>query len=118
MPMINRYNELKNDNLSLNENSNFNETKTGVGEFIHQISERMKMMEKDIWVVDRFEGEYVICENRNTKEKLEIQKEKLPKKIKEGSVLNYKEGKFSIDLEEEKKIEDRIRKKMQDLWNE
>ena len=111
MPMINRYNEPKNDNLSLNENSNFNEVKTGVGEFIHQISERMKMMEKDIWVVDRFEGEYVICENRNTKEKL-------PKEIKEGSVLNYKEGKFSIDLEEEKKIEDRIRKKMQDLWNE
>ena len=44
MPMINRYNEPKNDNLSLNENSNFNEVKTGVGEFIHQISERMKMM--------------------------------------------------------------------------
>ena len=66
-------------------------------------------MEKDIWVVDRFEGEYVICENRNTKEKLEIQKEKLPKEIKEGSVLNYKEGKFSIDLEEEKKIEDKTK---------
>lgn len=118
MPIIDKNNELENQKLNLEEFSNFNEVQSEISKFTHQISERMKMMEKDIWVIDRFEGNYAICENRKTKEKREIEKEKLPKEIKEGSVLSYKDGKYEVDLEEEKKIEERIQKKMKSIWNE
>ena len=42
----------------------------------------------------------------------------LPEDIKEGSVLKYKSNKYELDLEEEKKIEERISEKMKNIWNE
>lgn len=117
MPLIDKNNELKNQNLNLENNSDFNEIKSAISSFMHQISERMNMTEKDIWVIDRLEGNYAICENRETKEKREVEIEKLPKEIKEGSVLNYKNGEYTLNLEKENDIQKRIEQKMKDIWN-
>ena len=55
------------------------------------------------YVVDRIEDSVVILENLNNKEKLELQKEILPKGIKDGSVVVLKDNKYVLDLEEEQR---------------
>ncbi|MFR2534544.1 MAG: DUF3006 domain-containing protein [Clostridia bacterium] len=90
--------------------------KWNIGNFIEELTKRLEMMDEK-WVIDRFEGNVAICENRETKEQREIVKENLPKGVAEGTVLSYKNGEYTIDVEEQQKIEDRIQKKMDDLWN-
>lgn len=57
------------------------------------------------YIIDRFENEFAICEDEN-KKMIEIKKEDLPLNAKEGDVLNLKDGTFSIDSEETKKIKE------------
>ena len=94
-------------------------TKDGIEQFIKEIEERLKMMENEIktYTVDRFEGNIAVCEDRDTKETINIEREDLPEEIKEGSILEYRNGKFYIDEKSQTEIEDRIKKKMDDLWN-
>ena len=70
-----------------------------------------------ILVVDRIEGNIAVCEKRATREILEIELSKLPSGIKEGNVVRYINGFYILDIEEQKNIEQRIAKKMDDLWN-
>ena len=67
-------------------------------------------------VVDRIEGEIAVCENRSNGVMINIQLEKLPDDTKEGSVIKYFDGKFRLDSDEQKNIEDRIKEKMDSLW--
>ena len=55
------------------------------------------------YLVDRIEDSVVILENLNNKEKLELQKESLPKGIKDGSVVVLKDNKYVLDFEEEQR---------------
>ena len=48
---------------------------------------------------------------------INIKKEDLPQNIKEGSIIKYKNGEYSIDEEKEQEISDRIKQKMDNLWN-
>ena len=72
---------------------------------------------EELYTIDRFEGEFAVCENRETGEMINIKKENLPEKIKEGSILKLKNGKYFLDEEKEQEISDRIKQKMDDLWN-
>ena len=118
MPTINNDNNLENKKLELSQNSILDEKESQISKFINQIKERMKNIEKEIWVIDRFEGDFAICENRETKDKRKIKIENLPENIKEGSVLKFQNGKYSLDLDEQEKIEKRIEEKMRNIWND
>ena len=87
-----------------------------IGHFIEQITERLEKMDEK-WVIDRMEGNIAICEERNTGKKKEIAKEQLPEGAKEGSVLKQENEKYVLDKETQKEIEERIRQKMDNLWN-
>ena len=91
--------------------------KFSIKEFIQEIKERLEMMENKL-VVDRFEGDFVICEDLKNKKTYNIEKNKLPENIKEGMVVKYDKGKFVRDLQEEKEISNRIKNKMDNLWEE
>ena len=91
-------------------------TQSEISKFINRITERIIQMEA-IFVIDRFEGDYAICENRDTGEMIDIQLSELPKEVKEGNVLKYKNGKYIIDADSQKEIENRIADKMKKLWN-
>lgn len=67
-------------------------------------------------VVDRIEDEIAVCENRANGVMINIQLSKLPEGVREGSVIKYFDGKYRIDSEEQKNIEDRIKEKMDSLW--
>lgn len=118
MPTINDDNNFKNQNLDLEKKNELDEVRIEISKLASQILQKIKNMEEDIWVIDRFEKNLAVCENRKTKEKIEIEIEKLPKNVKEGSVLKVKDNKFEVDLEEEKNIEKRIQEKMKNIWND
>lgn len=89
-----------------------------INSFIKELEDRMKCMsEEKEYTIDRFENDFAICENRDTKEMISIQRKYLPEGIKEGSILTYKDGKYRVNLEKEKEISDRIKEKMSKLWN-
>ena len=86
--------------------------------FMKEIESRFKsMQEEKIYTIDRFEGDLAVCEDRETKEMINIKRKDLPEDSREGSILKLKNGKFELDLEEEEKIEKRIKEKMNNLWN-
>ena len=69
------------------------------------------------FTVDRFEGDVVVLENRETQEMINMEKEELPEELKTGDIIKKINGKFYIDRIETEKIEKRIENKMKDLWN-
>lgn len=86
--------------------------------FMKEIESRLKnMQEEKEYTIDRFEEDLAVCEDRKTKEMINIKRTDLPKDSHEGSILKLKNGKFELDLEEEEKVEKRIKEKMDNLWN-
>ena len=67
------------------------------------------------YIVDRFEGNIAVCEDEN-KNFINIPKYKLPLETKEGDCLVEKYGFFKIDVEETVSRKDRIKKKMENLF--
>ena len=67
-------------------------------------------------VIDRVEGEIAVCENRSNNVMINIMLSKLPEGVKEGSIIKYFDGKYRLDIEEQKEIEDTIADKMNELW--
>lgn len=68
------------------------------------------------FIIDRFEEEYVVCENSETKKMENIEKYKIPKEAKKGDVLVLVDGEYLLDIyktEERKRV---IHKKIQGLW--
>ena len=84
-------------------------------------SEEMELAKKldaiEEYSVDRFEGEYAVLENRKTNEIKHIKKDMLPENIKEGSILQYVNGKYTYNEERTQEEVNRIQDKMNKLWN-
>ena len=84
-------------------------------------SEEMELAQKldaiEEYSVDRFEGEYAVLENRKTNEIKQVKKDMLPENIKEGSILQYVNGKYTYNEELTKEETNRIQDKMNKLWN-
>ncbi len=89
--------------------------KLDVGKFIQELTERLEKMEQEL-VIDRFEGNIAICEDRKTGKIQEIDTKQLPENIQEGDILIYQNGNYRKDKEKQTEIEHRIAKKMEDLW--
>jgi len=66
-------------------------------------------------VIDRFEGEYAICETKDRK-MINIEKARLPASAKEGDVLIISAGKIIVDMRKTKKINKEIKELTKDLW--
>lgn len=54
------------------------------------------------YAVDRIEENIVVLEKLDDKTMIELKKEELPKEIKDGTILVFKDNKYELDLEEEK----------------
>ena len=68
-------------------------------------------------IVDRFEGDFAVCEDRDTGEMVDFKRDDLPQNAKEGSILQYSNGKFELDSKQEQEVSERIKQKMDNLWN-
>lgn len=101
------------------ENTKENTREEIVKSFIHSLQEKIEEKEKNIiLVVDRFEGNIAVCENRETGEMININKSELPEEVQEGDVLKIVNNKYEIDAEKQQEIEERIQNKVKDLFEE
>ncbi len=81
-----------------------------------ELSNKLEKMEEK-FTIDRFEGNVAVCENRTTGEFIEIEKEKLPNNIKEGTIIKKLNDNYIIDEKETEEVSKRIKEKMDRLWN-
>lgn len=91
--------------------------KVEIGDFIKEISERFNKMEEEL-VIDRFEGNVVICQDRKTGKIKEIARENIEKGLKEGSFIKEEKGKYVLAREKQEEIENRIKDKMKQVWKD
>jgi len=91
-------------------------SKIDINNFINEIIERLEKMEQEL-VIDRFEGNIAICEDRRTGKKIEILKEDLEEGLKEGDIIKEKNGKYVKDTKLQEETKKRIEEKMNRLWN-
>lgn len=68
-------------------------------------------------IIDRFEGEYAICEKKDL-EMIDIEINRLPPEAKEGDILIIRGENIKIDNEETEKRKEKIEKLMNDLWED
>lgn len=69
------------------------------------------------FTIDRFEDNIVVLENRNTQEMINLKRSELPEGINTGDIIKRINGKFFIDDEKTKVVSERIKNKINDLWN-
>ncbi|WP_374048761.1 DUF3006 domain-containing protein [uncultured Clostridium sp.] len=68
-------------------------------------------------IIDRFEGEFAVCENEEGK-MINISRNKLPKEAKEGDVIIIEKEKVYIDVEETERLKREIEELVKDIWEE
>lgn len=93
------------------------EIKTEIKEDVQEEIQQEIQQEKTL-VIDRFEGDFAVCENRQTLEIENIEKSKLPENIKEGDIIKSKNNQYELDEQSKSEIEERIKNKMKNLFND
>ena len=91
-----------------------------VGSFIKELEKGLKRMDNSNvknFTIDRIEDDIAVCENRETNEMINIKVKDLPEGAKEGAILTYKEGRFFLNKDKEQEVSQRIKEKMDNLWN-
>ena len=86
-----------------------------MNQFKRELTNKLEEMENR-FTVDRIENDIAVLENRDTGEMFNVNKSDLPQELKEGTILKMVNNKYERDKEEQKKVEDRIRDKMNKLW--
>ena len=66
-------------------------------------------------IIDRFEENCVVCEKED-RQMIDIEKNKISRVAKEGDILNITDDKITIDLEKTKKTKKEIEELTKDLW--
>lgn len=96
-------------NISSYSSNNFLES------FINELKNYLDKNSNPMFTLDRFEGDFAILENRNTKEMTDIPISNIPSNAKEGDILKLSNGSYVVDYEETRAVSDKIREKMDKL---
>lgn len=68
------------------------------------------------FVIDRFEGNFAICENLKTKEIINIPISKLSNNIKENDIITFKDNNFYLDKEMTEMRKEKMQKLTKDIF--
>ena len=66
-------------------------------------------------IIDRFEGDFAVCEQEN-KEFINIEQKRIPATAKEGDVLLVEEDDIRLDVGETEARRRKIKELAEDLW--
>ena len=66
--------------------------------------------------VDRFEGNFAVCENRITGDFINIPISELPENVTEGSIIKFEKGNYILDIESTKKEQEEIKNLVNNLF--
>ena len=80
-----------------------------------ELAEKLDAIEE--FTVDRFEGDIVVLEDRKTGNMINVNKDEVPDIAREGEILKRINGKYMVNKEKTQEVSDRIKNKMDDLWN-
>ena len=69
----------------------------------------------DIYVIDRFENDFAVCE-KNGKKMVNIPISSLPENVKEGVILRFKKGVYTVDETAQIARQEKIRKLQDELF--
>lgn len=72
-------------------------------------------IEGSTFTVDKIENEIATCENRTTREMINIHLSKLPKNIKENDIIKYTNGKYILENKETITAKQNIKDKFNSL---
>lgn len=94
----------------------------GARPFSHPFSQEEIELAKKLdaieeFTIDRIEEDKVVLEDRKTRKMINVDKNKIPNTAVEGDILKRINGKYIIDNDKIQEVSDRIKKKMDDLWN-
>lgn len=87
--------------------------------FAIQISNIVKEynMNKSYYTIDRFEGEYAVCENSKTHEMVDIPIKDIPKNAEENDILIMNKNQYMILSKElNNKKREKINNRINNLW--
>ena len=68
------------------------------------------------WIIDRFEGDFAVCECADRTQMQDIPRHLIPPDAREGTVLTEIDGQYVIDLEATAARTERISHLMDSLW--
>lgn len=66
--------------------------------------------------IDRFEGNFAVCENTQTNKIINIEKSLLPDDCKEGDIIKFENGKYTLDVSQSKKEKEDIKNLVNSLF--
>ncbi len=69
------------------------------------------------YIIDRFEENFAVCQKISGEKTENIDKSLIPKNLKEGDVITFKDGKFFFNEEKTNERKKVINKKFNALWN-
>lgn len=84
-----------------------------IADFTKQLESRLKMEQ---YTIDRFEGDFAVCEEEKTGKMVNIRKTDIPAEAKEGSIIVKENNQYKVDNEKTNQVAERIKKKMDNLW--
>lgn len=84
-----------------NSNNNINSCK-----FSKELNNYLK---NTYYSIDRFEGDFAICENLSNNKIINIKKDLLPPNAKEGDIIKYENNQYIIDIEKTTKKQEEIK---------
>lgn len=100
--------------MNLEMNNNFNK-KNSTNNFSKELENYIDKINTS-FSIDRFEGNFAICENRKTQEMVNIEKSLLPEECKEGDIIKFENGKYTIDNSQTKKEKEEIKNLVDNLF--
>ena len=111
---------ITNENLARNNKLTKSEKEKFIQCLIKKVFEKMDKISitECTYVIDRFEQNYAVCENRDNGDMINIDISKLPPNIHEGDILKYKDNTYIIDENERKEIEERINEKVKNIFED
>lgn len=69
-------------------------------------------------IIDRFEGDFAVCEKQEDGKMIDIHRDKLPTNVQEGDYLIIDGGRITLRPEKKKERAARIQKLMDQLWED
>lgn len=69
------------------------------------------------YTIERFEENIVVLENRENQKMINVGRDKIPEGVEEGDIVRVINGKILKDEKKTEEVSERIKNKMDDLWN-
>lgn len=101
--------------MDLEINNSLKETKNNSKNFSSELTNYINKT-NSTFSIDRFEGDFAICENRETGEFINIPIKNLPENAKAGSILKFENGKYIVDLESTQNEQKEIKNMVSNLF--